>query len=75
MCRLCNVLYSAHSTPLPEDVISLDAEKAFNQVKWEYVFTVLERFGFGLSCNGWRRWKKVRTKVQSGMCPYLFHEH
>ena len=35
--RLFNVMYSTHSTQQPEVILSLDAEKAFDRIEWEYL--------------------------------------
>ena len=43
--KLLNVMYS--KKPPYSAVLSLDAQQAFDQIEWEYMFTVLEKFGFG----------------------------
>ena len=52
---LFNIIYSKDTCELPEVVISLDAEKAFDRVEWEYLFTVLRKFGFGETLISWIR--------------------
>ena len=52
--RLFNILYSP-SESVPECIISMDAEKAFDRVEWDYLFTVLEKFGFGPVFISWIR--------------------
>ena len=44
--RLFNIKYAPPSPICSEAVVSLDAEKAFNRVDWEYLFYTLRKFWF-----------------------------
>ncbi len=45
--RLLHVLRFFQDIPSPCAVLSLDAKQAFDHLKWEYLWMVLDRFGLG----------------------------
>lgn len=51
--RLFNILYTKHSTEMV--IISVDAQKAFDQVEWSYMYETLNAFGFGKAFVDWIR--------------------
>ena len=53
--RLLSVVLCPSASPTPEMVISLDAEKVFDRAEWQYLFTVLHKFGFGSKFISWIR--------------------
>jgi hypothetical protein len=44
-----------HDYKVETVVIALDAEKAFDQIEWKYMMSVLEHFGFGKEFINWIR--------------------
>ena len=55
MRRLLDVILSPSSSNVPEVIISLDAEKAFDRVEWAYLLFSLRQFGFNTNLISWVR--------------------
>lgn len=51
--RLLNVINSVQNEGRPALVLSLDAEKAFDRVEWDFLFTTLRKFNLGHNFIRW----------------------
>uniref|UniRef100_A0A3P9C5G3 Reverse transcriptase domain-containing protein n=1 Tax=Maylandia zebra TaxID=106582 RepID=A0A3P9C5G3_9CICH len=51
--RLFNIIHFLNFHQIPGVVVSMDAEKAFDRIEWEYMFEIMRRFGFGKNFLGW----------------------
>lgn len=52
---LFNIIYAPLTPTCSEAVVSLDSEKAFDRVEWEYLFYTLRKFGFCEKIISWVR--------------------
>ncbi len=63
--RLMNILYSRYDSRQNVAILSIDAEKAFDQIEWNYITSVLQEFDLGESFSLWVKmlYAKPRASV------------
>lgn len=44
-------------------MLSLDAQKAFNQIKWNFLYHTLMAFGFHSTFTEWVKTKHKKSKI------------
>ena len=71
--RLYNILDSPGLAPQHAEVlVSLDAEKAFDRVEWDFLFAVLKKFELG---DNFITWVKLLYQSKSTKLPKAFYTH
>lgn len=51
--KLFNLMQLSNNKKTETIILSLDAQKAFDRVNWSFLFTTLQKFGFGESFINW----------------------
>lgn len=51
--RLFNIINNSTKQKTNTIIVSLDAEKAFDKVNWQFLYTTLEKYGFGKTFIHW----------------------
>ena len=63
--RLFNIIHYLNHCQIPGAIVTMDAEKAFDRVEWEYMYEILKRFGFQPNFLGWI---KLLYKIPTAFC-------
>lgn len=50
-----NILYNRFDSKTSVAILALDAEKAFDQIEWDYILAVIREFNLGDTFASWVR--------------------
>lgn len=73
--RLFNLMHYSSTQKTKTIIVTLDAEKAFDRVNWKFLFSTLERFGFGESFINWIKilyTSPSATVITNGLTSHIF---
>lgn len=70
--RLFNIINNSTKQKTNTIIVSLDAEKAFDEVNWHFLNSTLEKYGFGKS---FIRWIKLLYNTPSALLQTILYHH